>query len=84
MAGGQPRGHSPPIRPYSGLGIAGDGLLGAGSGVGWSISVGAVVYVPRAYTDDSGTLCPPMRMPHRFFATTYLRHAFAMSLKRLG
>ena len=27
--------------------------------MGWSIFVGGVMYVPRAYTDDSGTLCAP-------------------------
>jgi hypothetical protein len=88
MAGGKARGHSLPVRPYSGLGIAGDGLLGAGSGVGWSISVGAVVYVPRAYTDDSGTLphagCHTVSLQRLTFASPRSGHSPSVRLASHG
>lgn len=48
--------------PPTAASYARHGVSGKGSAMGWSISdgtAGAVMYVPRPYTDDSETLCAP-------------------------
>ena len=69
-AGEQREGSSSVVRPLNGLEIAGNGLLARVLPWGW--------FSGRAEAMVS------MHVPRSIFAMTYLRHAFAMSLKRLG
>ena len=65
---------SRPVRPPAAASYARHGASGTGSAVGWSIS-GVQVFAGPRYA---------VRNITRLFATTYLRHPFAKSLKRLG
>jgi hypothetical protein len=67
-------------------------LGGPGQGDGSSLvvrlatglEIAGMAYWALVLPWDGRSLMARLRMPHRLFATTYLRHPFAMSLKRLG